>query len=494
MDGRTIAETVTNQSGRYEFDELRPGEYRIVQEQPATVFDGAHRAGSLGGDASVANAISSIRVGARQMATHYDFCEIPASSVSGFVFVDGEPIELEQDETLPFDLSEIRDGVRTTDDTPIQGVTLELRDGINGRELLGEIALPGAYAPDDPIRAITDEDGFYEFPSLPKGNYSVYEVQPDGFIDAIDTPGTTDGIAVNPRLLEGDEIIIEAAISRLVEPPRNDAIILIRVPLGVHSQFNNFSEVLTNFTPDSIPPAPPTSVPQTPFVPEPIAPALRTVRNELPPAPLHFNPIRPDGSSSAKSNTWHLSVIDGGQPRVAFENHGSNILFPASMWRQTRLTHGRWEWKNSEGNVQTHYFGVENSIPVSGDFNGDGSTEIGVFADGHWYLDLDGNGRWDSQDLWAKLGHKDDIPVVGDWDGDGKDDIGIFGRAWPGDPRALRTESGLPDMENVPDGTAKNIPPNDGDATLGRRVMKLTATGRVRTDVIDHVFLYGQPG
>ncbi len=41
-----------------------------------------------------------------------------------------------------------------------------------------------------------------------------------------------------------------------------------------------------------------------------------------------------------------------------------------------------------------------------------------------------------------------DQPVTGDWVGDGKTDIGIFGKSWSGDERALEHERGLPDVAN----------------------------------------------
>ena len=91
---------------------------------------------------------------------------------------------------------------------------------------------------------------------------------------------------------------------------------------------------------------------------------------------------------------------------------------------------------------------MKNGIPISGDFNGDGKFEIGVFKDGFWFIDLNDNGVWDAGDLWAKLGHQGDRPVTGDWDGDGKTDIGIYGPAWSGDPRAIAHEPGLPDPHN----------------------------------------------
>jgi hypothetical protein len=143
-------------------------------------------------------------------------------------------------------------------------------------------------------------------------------------------------------------------------------------------------------------------------------------------------------------------------------------------------------------------FGIPGAIPVSGDFNGDGVSEVGFYFEGEWFIDINGNGRWDEEDLWAKLGTVEDLPVVGDWDGDGKDDIGVFGPEWRGDERAVKAEPGLPDPQNVyrhslaqQDNIPKNLPPEPAEATDGRRVLKHTADGNPRLDVIDHVFRFG---
>ena len=147
--------------------------------------------------------------------------------------------------------------------------------------------------------------------------------------------------------------------------------------------------------------------------------------------------------------------------------------------------------------LREEMFGSDDAIPVVGDYNGDGVCDIGVFIDGQWFLDLNGNGRWDEGDLWAQLGSDDDLPVTGDWDADGKTDIGIYGPAWPRDPWAIAREPGLPDADNFPirpDGKMKNVPPTEEDATSGARLLKRTARGTSRADLIDHVFHYGTPG
>ena len=68
--------------------------------------------------------------------------------------------------------------------------------------------------------------------------------------------------------------------------------------------------------------------------------------------------------------------------------------------------HGRLAARGRQcvGRAQRTISASRGGIPVTGDWNGDGTTKIGVFIDGRWFLDLNGNGVWDEGDLWAKLG------------------------------------------------------------------------------------------
>jgi hypothetical protein len=211
------------------------------------------------------------------------------------------------------------------------------------------------------------------------------------------------------------------------------------------------------------------------------------------------------GSVGGGSYTWHLSVIDAGQPRSTrfadsvYQLTATQIDVTAAP--KISLDSARWTLATLSGDKVTIFknavFGRPDAIPVVGDWNGDGCTEIGVFVNGEWYLDVNGDGRWDQGDLWAKLGSQDDLPVTGDWDGDGKTDIGIYGPAWPRDPWAIANEPGIPDANNWPTwlpGKMKNMPPKADEATSGGRVMKTTGQAKSRTDLIDHVFYYGAPG
>jgi hypothetical protein len=166
------------------------------------------------------------------------------------------------------------------------------------------------------------------------------------------------------------------------------------------------------------------------------------------------------------------------------------------QWQSERLRKGIWTIhsegvEGEAGQTKVFAFGIADAIPVTGDWNGDGKTEMGIFYKGEWFLDVNGNGVWDEGDLWAKLGGDGDRPVTGDWDGDGKDDIGIFGPEWPMDPRHLAHEPGLPDPHNIPRARQKNVPPKPEEATEGERLMQLSKHGKERSDLIDHVFQFG---
>lgn len=517
--GEVVATTTTGPDGRYAFEGLAPGTYRVRQVQPSDYFSGGERAGSAGGTITSSNAIDSILLGSGVNATDYDFCELPPSSLSGAVFQDGDTLETD-DGAPPSDLAGIRDGLLTDDDVPIAGVVLELRDGITGEPIDGSDALPGAYGP-GPIRTVTDSLGRYEFLGL-RGHrsYAVFEVQPDGYFDGIDTPGTTSGVAFNRGTL-----VPQSILQQLVVVPGDDAIVRIPLRYGEASQANNFSElrVVTAPPPPVDPPPVDPPPPPTPPFPPPIPP----ITPPLEPPGLTTTPLAPrtqtiplimpvasnasevvGGTGAGVRATWHLSVLDAGTPR----GEGSPAI-AANLLRGRTTLLARWQWNSQRmretpwfvamgvgvsngANVpfQEYLFGIKGAIPVAGDFNGDGRTDLGVYVSGEWFLDVNGNGQWDDEDLWARLGGPDDRPVVGDWNGDGKDDIGIFGVEWKGDLRALAREPGLPDFDNRQQGPPKNLPPHEDEATDGLRFLQLTADGRPRADLIDHVFRYGDTG
>jgi PKD repeat protein len=88
---------------------------------------------------------------------------------------------------------------------------------------------------------------------------------------------------------------------------------------------------------------------------------------------------------------------------------------------------GIWDGKPTD---KKHTFGLSTDVPVTGDWNNDGRTEIGVFRSStqKWLLDFNGNGIWDGKPTDNKytFGLSTDKPVTGDWNNDGRTEIGVF--------------------------------------------------------------------
>src|SRR5208283_4770102 len=75
--------------------------------------------------------------------------------------------------------------------------------------------------------------------------------------------------------------------------------------------------------------------------------------------------------------------------------------------------------------------GIPGDIPITGDWNGDGHTKIGIYRPGNglFILDSNGNGVLDAGDAVFNLHigkSQGDVPVVGDWNGDGRSKVGYF--------------------------------------------------------------------
>ena len=192
--------------------------------------------------------------------------------------------------------------------------------------------------------------------------------------------------------------------------------------------------------------------------------------------------------------------MDDGQPRetdapdASILSDSGPLVFDQSSWDSMNLNNSRWIVNDGTIKPNVNVFGTPGAIPVYGDFVGNGTTQMGVFIDGEWFIDANGDGKWDDGDLYAKLGNPGDTPVVGDWDGDGKDDIGVFGPSWPGDGRPLDREPGLPKPMNAHRGVMKNMPPMVKDAASQGRTVMREHNGKLRADVIDHVFQFGHAG
>ena len=464
--------TTTDANGNFSFNGLHPGVYSLHEVVPAGFIPDDDMVGTAGGVTNGFTELDNISLVGGISAQDYYFCLSQQSTIEGIVFQDGPAIQsLPGSTTAVTAANSGRTGVYQAGDPLIAGVTLVLGDA-NGNILYGSNGKP--------IETTTDANGAYAFTGLLQGTYTVYELPPGGYIVGLETAGSTGGVALNPGVATPAGFVGNSAT----------AIAQITVANNQTSYSNNFSVLLAQsfFIPPPNPGIP--AIPNT-IVTNPLAPPTAFVQQQIVPAP---GPVSFYSGGGGDGYTWHLSVVNAGQPR------GSQVQLTAQQrelndsWETNRLTESEWVLSGEEGQPPRQFaFGMRDGTPIVGDFNGDGTTDVGVFKDGQWFIDLNGNGVWDKEDLWAKLGYRDDLPITGDWDGDGKADIGIYGKAWGGDPRAIANEPGLPDPDNKNAGVRKNLAKRE-TAPHGWRTMQRTSTGSMRNDLIDHVFHYGTPG
>ncbi len=518
--GHVLATTKSAADGSYAFDNLLPGSYSVRQVQPGNYYDVGQKVGVVDGSnpgtgTASANLISGIVISSGQTLTQYNFCETLPAEIHGRVWEDG-PAFRTKDGLVPNDYRSQRDGIyQAGEDKVIPGVKMSLyyyntEESLTPRPVTIADVLPGFYTnlgtnPNTRITTVTDANGEYHFRGLKAGNYIVVQDQPTGFTDSNEIVGSTTGLSFNSSI--SAEQAPQTIIGQFSQNQIMDMLANIHVNAGGISVQNNFTEVRAESIPDDrfwpggdgtprmSNPTPP-SAPLAGYgglagsQPSNFTRLVGTTQN------VQFQ-IGSENQSTAY--TWHLSVVNAGQPR---ENREAEEAKPQWLqassiqsgdWNRFEMAHGAWEFATTESDSlkkldQTMRFGTLNGIPVAGDFDGDGIDEVAIYKDGYWMIDLNRNGKWDQEDLLAKLGDSEDTPVVGDWDGDGKDDLGIYGPIWQGDPEAIARDPGLPNPENRPHTRAKNVPPTELDGTNGHRTMKLTAYGRQRADAIDHIF------
>jgi Tol biopolymer transport system component len=140
--------------------------------------------------------------------------------------------------------------------------------------------------------------------------------------------------------------------------------------------------------------------------------------------------MEPDGGNEVEI-THNANVSDTNpswQPVFSAETTG--VYVPST---------GQWLLRNSNTagnpNITLTFGGQPGDLPVAGDWNGDGRTDIAVFRNGTFVRAvLTAGGSCIPCQLITiavpfdsvGFGQAGDLPVAGDWDGDGKDDLGVF--------------------------------------------------------------------
>jgi hypothetical protein len=98
-------------------------------------------------------------------------------------------------------------------------------------------------------------------------------------------------------------------------------------------------------------------------------------------------------------------------------------------WFLDQNGNGTWDGCEVDTCVQT--FNSAGALPVVGDWDGSGSTKLGLFLPGkaQWWLDINSNNTWEgcaADQCLGSFGAAADIPIAGQWKSLGSDRIGTF--------------------------------------------------------------------
>jgi uncharacterized repeat protein (TIGR01451 family) len=171
--------TVTDSSGAYSFDNLPPGDYRVVETQPA-IYESVSDLD--GGDLDVIGDQTLIAVVGNQNTPGNNFVEGGFGDISGTVLADTTGNGM--------------------GDTPISGVVLTLKDS-SGDDIDSDPNTAGV----QPTTTTTDGSGNYVFTGLTPDDYQVVQTQPSGFGSLSDVDGANNNII-------GDEAPLTVAVGQ----------------------------------------------------------------------------------------------------------------------------------------------------------------------------------------------------------------------------------------------------------------------------------------
>jgi hypothetical protein len=147
---------------------------------------------------------------------------------------------------------------------------------------------------------------------------------------------------------------------------------------------------------------------------------------------LELYTMKPDGSEQTRVTTAASADFEPAwQP-----------LFLRDTIGVYRPSTGQWLLRNSNSSgpsdITIPFGGQPGDLPVAGDFNGDGKTDLGIFRNGTFILATIESVKICfvcppvllPQTLGSiTFGQAGDKPIAGDWNGDGKDDVGVYREA-----------------------------------------------------------------
>ncbi|MFQ3592502.1 MAG: SdrD B-like domain-containing protein [Gemmataceae bacterium] len=244
VNGRTVhLQAVTDNDGRYRFEDLEPGFYRLeLQTQIPNTQPGKLHLGTLGGQESGGALLCSVQAG--QSGERYDFARIlplltrPAAKPAAPTFPTAGPttsasaavlsspsVSVEPPTPIPISARDFFFSVLghetlgaalfnssalgpTAVEVPanealstLSGLVFHDRDadgelGENDQGIAGvAVTISGSTTRGKPVQVtkVTDEDGMFTFTEIPPGTYSLTRQLPSGYLAGRPLPGTING-------------------------------------------------------------------------------------------------------------------------------------------------------------------------------------------------------------------------------------------------------------------------------------------------------------
>ena len=142
----------------------------------------------------------------------------------------------------------------------------------------------------------------------------------------------------------------------------------------------------------------------------------------------HWDGCNIDRCLSSVSSQESLPIV-GDWTGSGVDMIGQVVSGRTPMWRLDLNSDGIVNNCNSDTCLK--FPSSKGDFPVSGDWNGSGRAKIGTFrpATGEWFLDLNGDGQWKNckfDKCLQSFGRIGDRPVTGDWTGDGRAKVGLY--------------------------------------------------------------------
>lgn len=408
--GIVVAETITDSSGEYRFENLLPGEYSIREIQPENYDEGGVKPGSSGGVVGD-NSISAIVISADQILTNYDFCEIEA--IPPEVIPPGVP---------PLN-------------PPVPGNPVTPSPGVAG--------LPGLLGAQDssPIQFVNESRVlFYAQTSATPYTWHL------SVINAGVPRGAEDGVENSPQMVQAG-FISNRDWSRfdMTEAVWNfsqttaEGIAIVDTDEPIRFGMLEGIPVVGDFNGDGVDDV---GVFRDGYWMIDINRNGRWDNDDLMVrlGEAGDRPVVGDWDGDGKDDVGIYGPIWEMDREAIAREHGlpnpdnqpgtppKNIPLGYENTNVGSRVMMKTSFGNPRADVVDHVFGLGDGeeIPLAGDWNGNGVRSIGTFQGGVWQLDVNGDGKFGDDDLFVNYGRSGDLPVVGDFNGDGIEEIAVY--------------------------------------------------------------------